>query len=124
MFNAVSTSGTANYVIQVGSGSITTTGYVGGAGVVAAGGASGGSYTNGYNIQLGVAAALMSGLMTINLISGTTYVANFSGGSNTTNFALVGGGTVTLGSVLDRVNITTSNGTDTFDAGSINIMYE
>jgi hypothetical protein len=25
---------------------------------------------------------------------------------------------------LDRVRITTTNGTDTFDAGSINILYE
>jgi hypothetical protein len=25
---------------------------------------------------------------------------------------------------LDRLRITTGNGTDTFDAGSVNIMYE
>jgi len=29
-----------------------------------------------------------------------------------------------LGGALDRVRITTVNGTDTFDAGSINILYE
>ena len=29
-----------------------------------------------------------------------------------------------LSDVLDRVRITTVNGTDTFDAGSINILYE
>jgi hypothetical protein len=34
------------------------------------------------------------------------------------------GGDVSLGGVLDRVRITTVNGTDTFDAGSVNIMYE
>lgn len=33
-------------------------------------------------------------------------------------------GVVTLSGTLDRVNITTVNGTDTFDAGSINILYE
>jgi hypothetical protein len=38
--------------------------------------------------------------------------------------ALFGGGTVTLGGTLDRVRITTVNGTDTFDAGTINILYE
>lgn len=34
------------------------------------------------------------------------------------------GGSVALSSVLDRVRITFANGTDTFDAGSINISYE
>jgi hypothetical protein len=36
----------------------------------------------------------------------------------------MGGGNVTLSAVLDRVRITTANGTDTFDAGSVNILYE
>ena len=35
-----------------------------------------------------------------------------------------GGGTIALSSALDRVRITTVNGTDTFDAGSVNILYE
>ena len=33
-------------------------------------------------------------------------------------------GTKTTGGTLDRVRVTTVNGTDTFDAGSINILYE
>jgi hypothetical protein len=33
-------------------------------------------------------------------------------------------GSVSLSGTLDRVNITTVGGTDTFDAGTINIMYE
>jgi hypothetical protein len=33
-------------------------------------------------------------------------------------------GSATLSGTLDRVRITTVNGTDTFDAGSINILYE
>ena len=33
-------------------------------------------------------------------------------------------GSKTTSGALDRVRITTVNGTDTFDAGSINIMYE
>jgi hypothetical protein len=33
-------------------------------------------------------------------------------------------GFIALGGTLDRVRITTVNGTDTFDAGSINILYE
>jgi hypothetical protein len=33
-------------------------------------------------------------------------------------------GTKSLSATLDRIRITTVNGTDTFDAGSINILYE
>jgi hypothetical protein len=31
---------------------------------------------------------------------------------------------VSLSGALDRIRLTTVNGTDTFDAGSVNIMYE
>ena len=33
-------------------------------------------------------------------------------------------GAVSLSGTLDRIRLTTVNGTDTFDAGSVNIMYE
>jgi hypothetical protein len=35
-----------------------------------------------------------------------------------------GAGVISLGGTLDRVRITAANGTDTFDAGTINIIYE
>ena len=35
-----------------------------------------------------------------------------------------GGGSLALGGVLDRVRVTSIGGTDTFDAGTINILYE
>lgn len=50
--------------------------------------------------------------------------------TQTANLATVGsnansGGTLgTLNGILNMVRITTVNGTDTFDAGSINILYE
>ena len=64
--------------------------------------------------------------MVIQLISGNTWLSTHSGNFNQagTYYTLVGGGNVTLSGTLDRVRITTVNGTDTFDAGSINIMYE
>jgi hypothetical protein len=34
------------------------------------------------------------------------------------------GGSIALAALLTAVRITTVNGTDTFDAGSINILYE
>jgi hypothetical protein len=39
-------------------------------------------------------------------------------------YVYVGGGNISLSGVLDRVRLTTVNGTDTFDAGSVNILYE
>lgn len=48
--------------------------------------------------------------ITINWATGVTYPA--------------GGGGVTLSGALARVNSTTTNGTDTFDAGSIDVLYE
>jgi hypothetical protein len=36
----------------------------------------------------------------------------------------IGSGSVALSGALDLVRITTVNGTDTFDAGSINILLE
>ena len=62
--------------------------------------------------------------MVLTLISGNTWVQS-SNTSRSDAFATsCCGGTVTLGGILDRVRITTVNGTDTFDAGSINILWE
>lgn len=41
-----------------------------------------------------------------------------------TAVASTSGGTISLAGALDNVRLTTVNGTDTFDAGSINILYE
>lgn len=126
IFNGISGSGTSPVQVQLGSGSVQTTGY-----------ASGGAFMGGTNAAGGVnsttgllfggspaAVDVRSGIMTIINISGNIWVASASGGQHGAAFALSSGGVVTLSGALDRVNITTVNGTDTFDAGSINILYE
>jgi hypothetical protein len=121
MFNGVSTSGTSNYLIQIGSGSVTTSGYVS----IAQQSASAATSTAGFIVtQVITAANNLYGFVVINLISGTTYVE--SGNTGTAGGAVFNssGGSPALSSTLDRVRITTVNGTDTFDAGSINILYE
>jgi len=116
IFSGVSTNGTANVLVQIGSGSVTTSGYSGFFGSS--------SFTTGFGINSGSAANVQHGHMVITLISGTTYVASLASG-NTGGTTQTGGGTSpALSGALDRVRITTSNGTDTFDAGSVNIMYE
>ena len=126
MFSGVSTNGSSIPQIQLGdAGGVETTGYV----------ATAQWYYLGNGIQTSTsgqplnttggagAAVLLSGSISIALISANTWV--FSGnvvneGSVVTSCA----GRKTLSDTLDRVRITTVNGTDTFDAGTINIMYE
>jgi hypothetical protein len=125
MFGGVSTNGTSLKQVQLGSGSFTTSGYSGGGGAISSGSAGGSSSTTG--LLAGVftlASDAFSGNMIITNLTGNSWVASFSGGSATGNLGSVSGGSVTIGGVLDRIRITTVNGTDTFDAGSINVMYE
>jgi hypothetical protein len=122
MFSGVSTNSTSNYLIQLGdSGGIENTGYTS---CAQTDGGSSGVLTAGFAVVFGVSAAgLNSGRIEINLITGTTWVASGSVGNNGGNVSAMFG-TKALSDVLDRVRITTVNGTDTFDAGTINIMYE
>lgn len=125
MFNGVSTSGSSNPIIQLGAGSITTSGYNSFASFN--GGSNGASSaTTGFHNASGGGSNVMYGMYTITLVSGTTWLSNHAMGLNAggTPFGIVGGGSVTLSGTLDRLRLTTVNGTDAFDAGSVNIMYE
>jgi hypothetical protein len=117
--------GTASKIVQIGAGSITTTGYSGGGGALATAASGSTSSTVGFLFGLSTLAAdVLSGIMTLQNITNNTWVASFAGGSPTGNQALMAGGFIALGGTLDRLRITTTNGTDTFDAGTINIMWE
>ena len=122
MFQGVSGSGTSNFVAQLGSGSLTTSGYVG----IVSQSTTFTSVTNGLGVLLnGNAGNVYSGIYVITNISGNNWVGAGTFSSNTgTIFIVQGAGNISLAGVLDRVAITTVNGTDTFDAGSINILYE
>jgi len=122
MFNGVSTSGTSFKQIQIGSGSVVTTGYAGSASVMSAAVGTT-SFTTGFGIRSNAAADSISGISIITNISGNTWVCS-TNTSNSTTETSVASGILALGGTLDRVRITTVNGTDTFDAGSINILYE
>jgi hypothetical protein len=124
MFNGVSTSGTANILFQLGSGSATTTGYLGASSTIDASTASSTNYTTGFGLSTASAANLIYGSIAFcNLTSNSWTGSGVFARSNTTN-TTTSAGFISLSGTLDRVVITTSNGTDTFDAGSINILYE
>lgn len=125
MFSGVSTNGSSHFLIQLGSGSITSSGYISGSTYVQGGvGSATATSTAGIIIFFGNATNVQSGCIVFNLISGNSWIA--SGITNFENAALNGylTGRVTLSGILDRVRLTTVNGTDAFDAGSINVMYE
>jgi hypothetical protein len=123
--NGVSTNGSANPLIQIGtSGGVTTSGYLG-AGSIIGTAVGTTAYTTGFGIRTNDGAGcFVGGSLILTLISSNTWSA--SGTFARSDFAGTGvtSGSVPLSGTLDRVRITTTNGTDTFDAGSINILYE
>jgi hypothetical protein len=131
MFNAVSLSGNSTFRIQLGTGATptyTTSGYVTFGVTFSASGLGAGTDTGGFPIgqnQTAAGVTTYGGNCMITNVTGNTwsYMA-MCGGSSVTNGGLLGGGSVPLGAVLTAVRVTTINGTDTFDAGSINIQYE
>ena len=127
MFRAVSSNGSSQHLIRLGTSSgFSATGYSSYTGWFSSAGGATAVSSTGLVIHHGINADTKQAHMTITLVSGTTWVASHCGGytNGTTNFALVGGGSVTLADTLDRIRLTTANGTDAFDAGSVNIMYE
>ena len=126
MFSAVSTNGTSIIQVQLGdSGGIENTGYVSGSSSFGASTFASTSFTTGFGIRTSnTSASTYQGSLVITNLSSNTWVANGSSYENTAYFVAPFGGTKTLSGTLDRVRITTVNGTDTFDAGEINIMYE
>jgi hypothetical protein len=124
MFSGVSTSGTSSLLVQTGSGSFDTSGYIGAASQLNASSLVTSNSTAGYLMQSGSAANTISGALRITLLASNVWVAEgILGLSNTTTTCTVAGSRSTSGT-LDRIRITTVNGTDTFDAGTINILYE
>jgi hypothetical protein len=126
IFSGVSTNGTNNRLVQIGSGSVQTTGYVSAGALIAEEtGFSAVSSTAGFIIRSIESANNLFGTMTICLLNGNTYVSSHSGGSTLGTYVsgYMGGGRVTLPGTLDRIRITTT-GADTFDSGTVNVLYE
>lgn len=132
LFDGVSLSGADNILVQIGdSGGLETTSYVS-AGVNARDGLAtvGATSTSGFMIYNGTNATnFLYGTARLENVSGNTWIASVvgtlgtSGGVPATANGISGGGSKTLSATLDRVTVTRT-GTNTFDAGTINIFYE
>jgi hypothetical protein len=127
MFAGVSTNGSSIIQIQLGdAGGFEITGYLGGGGLIQnVSSSQTANFTSGFGITgAGSAAAVYHGSMVLTLLSSNQWVANGSFARSDVAVPNFGQGSKTLSDVLTQVRITTVNGTDTFDAGSINILYE
>jgi hypothetical protein len=124
MFSGISLSGSDDLLVQIGdSGGIEDTGYI------SSGAATGGgtsftpvSSTSGFILfnNTGAGCSFNVAYVLTNF-SGNVWIGSFSGAETTRTIA--GGGAKTLSNVLTQIRVTRT-GTNTFDAGSINILYE
>jgi hypothetical protein len=125
MFNGVSGNGSSAFIVQLGSGSVDTASYISSNEAMSGATVGGAIATTGFQATYNAAATnVQSGIMTIINVSGNEWVFNSVINVHSAATIYVGVGKKTLSGTLDRVRITTVNGTDTFDAGSINILYE
>jgi len=127
MLSGVSTNGTSRYRFQLGSSAgFVTSGYTGSNTVFGGSTLTTSSQTAGFDINSDAAANTHDGIIRFALLNSATNIWVGNGGFARSNSAVsyIVAGAITLPGALDRVRLTTLNGTDTFDAGSINILYE
>ena len=129
MFAGVSTNGASTpWLIQLGdSGGVEITGYLATGSRLTATGAASAASSVGFNLVVDNASTnICHGSMTITLLdlSQNLWVASGVFANSALTETNVLAGSKSLSATLDRVRVTTTNGTDAFDAGSVNIMYE
>ncbi len=127
MVRGISTTGASHYIIRLGtSGGYVATNYLGSS--TNFGGAGTGSaeaHTTGFGFSGDIiAGSIYTGILVIVNMTDTVWVASGSGCFTDSPYSSTSGGAVDAGGVVTSIRLTTVNGTDLFDAGSINILYE
>jgi len=127
VFNGVSTNGVSAPRIRLGtSGGFATSGYLGSCLGNTTTNVSNVAFSAGFDINDGATAAVTRfGIFTFICIdTSNNWVLSGSQSQGNAASTSVINGTLPLGGTLTQIRITTVNGSDTFDAGSVNIMYE
>lgn len=123
----VSTSGTSAIQVQLGdSGGIENTGYLGAYTAIGSGSGSTANLTSGFGLITPAAASVLHGAVVLTLLDAATFTWACSATGALSNVANTfwGAGSKSLSATLTQIRLTTVNGTDTFDAGQFNIIYE
>jgi hypothetical protein len=125
MFNGVSTSGINGYRIQIGTTTPETSGYAGNSTVVANANVTATTPMAGagFDTYSLAAAGLYHGQLTLIRMASNIWTFSAQLTSNETRLFSATGSKTTVGTI-DILRITTIGSTDTFDAGSVNILYE
>jgi len=126
ILNSVNLNGTTLPQIRLGTSSgILSSGYASNLAAISTSNAFASSSTGHILVNIGNTGFVYIGSIVFTNVTGNVWVGN-----GTTYYGAAGGNTtihtssINLGSTLDRVRITSGNGTDTFSTGTINISYE
>jgi hypothetical protein len=128
IFDGVGTNGANNLDLQIGSGSYATSGYDTLCSYVGGSSSSVVAFSGGFGIIVNNNSGLCYGRYTLDLVGGNKYI-----GSGVFHVHQVGvaqytmqsaGSSPVLSGPIDRIRIAVIGGANTFDSGSINIMYE
>jgi hypothetical protein len=126
MFQGVSTNGTSNYMLQLGTGetpTFVTSGYLGTVSTQTGGSTS--IFSSGYLVNIAPGAAdLYHGVIYLVNITGDDWCELGSLSNSNSARILQSSGSASAGAPLTAIRITTVIGTQTFDAGTINILFE
>lgn len=121
----LSTNGTSPIILRVGDGAIVSTGYLGSVTNIAGATPASVLATSGCAITQSIAAAsVIRFTATIQRGTGNTWVISGVGAFSNTATTMIFASEIALSGALDRLRLTTSGGTDTFDAGDISISWE
>lgn len=125
MLNGVSTNGTSGLVVRLGtSSSFETTGYFSYSSAVTSGTTAAAAETSGIAVGFNTAAAARVGSITIQRLAGNTWIYTGLIGDGAATGVVHTAGIKALAGALTRLRVTSINGTDVFDAGSLSISYE
>lgn len=125
----LSTSGSSNPMLQAGdAGGIEPTGYLGAVSNNAAASVAVANFTTGFGLAgatLSTNVLHVTAILTLQDPATNTWSCSVSGGRSDAAVSVSGGGSKTLSpGPLTTIRLTTVNGTDTFDAGSVNVIWE
>ena len=129
LLNGVSFNAATYIRVQIGdAGGIELTDYLGAGVVTSSGGTGADNFIAGFELYDSnpSAAYAWHGVMTISRFSNATntWMVNGAASPSTAARQSICSGSKTLSATLDRLRITSANGTATFDAGTINILWE